>query len=342
VRRSGDATASVRAAAAQTPGQRPLRRSGRRVIASGLTFGHIKALARITSGAGRGCSADVRVPTRDRLSPGLVGDGAPARVVLFAGRGRNLIGSRMIDMVGSPPASSLSSAGGEALSVSSSAPTARERASFEARVDRGDGSGCWTWTAYRESKGYGKAWFRGRCQPAHRVALELAGVVILPGNVATHLCGNRACVRVEHLEQITIGESVLRGSGVCARNAVKVLCSRGHELVARKVARSGSMQRVCLTCVRAMRKLRKPARRHRPVRKRPCAECGVELTTVRLCRSCAQRPRWRDPAYRERMGVVLERARRARANTLVPVAAVGSDVECEPRPHSVDAPTAPV
>lgn len=187
------------------------------------------------------------------------------------------------DMVGTPPALSTScSAGGDA----------RERARFEARVDRGDGRGCWVWTAYREPKGYGRAWFRGAVRKAHHVALELAGVVVLPGHVTTHVCGNRACVRLEHLEQIAVGESVLRGSGACARNAAKLLCSRGHQLATRRGARSGPVHRVCLTCVRS-RPRKRYRRRAQP--KQPCAACGVRMTTTHRCRSCAVREVWQRP-----------------------------------------------
>ena len=43
-----------------------------------------------------------------------------------------------------------------------------------------------------------------------------------------HLCRNRACVRVDHLELVTNKVNVLRGVGACAVHARKDACPKGH------------------------------------------------------------------------------------------------------------------
>jgi hypothetical protein len=174
------------------------------------------------------------------------------------------------------------------------------------------------WTAYREPKGYGRCWFRGSVRKAHHVAMLLAGIERRLAHVITWTCDNRACMRVEHFVQLPVGEASLR-SGACARNAAKLLCKRGHELVPLSAPHDGRVHRVCPVCVRAMRKLRKPKRK--PLRMRPCAECARLLTTVTVCGSCARRALWRDPDYRARV-LAARAARReaARVEALVPSA----------------------
>lgn len=73
---------------------------------------------------------------------------------------------------------------------------------FEAMVAKG--RGCWLWTGSTTRLGYGQ--FRvvvaGRGStmvPAHRYALECAIGPIPPDRDVLHVCGNRRCVRPDHL-----------------------------------------------------------------------------------------------------------------------------------------------
>lgn len=65
-----------------------------------------------------------------------------------------------------------------------------------------DASGCKVWTAGK-SHGYGLIGGAGGSKLAHRVAYEQAKGPIPEGLVIDHICGNRACVNVDHLRPVT-------------------------------------------------------------------------------------------------------------------------------------------
>jgi hypothetical protein len=84
---------------------------------------------------------------------------------------------------------------------------------------------------------------------AHRVAwaLEYGAYPDYPSEVLDHLCRNRACVNVEHLEITTIGENVLRGDTIAAQNKAKTHCHQGHDLSEAWIEKNG--KRHCRVCV---------------------------------------------------------------------------------------------
>lgn len=65
--------------------------------------------------------------------------------------------------------------------------------------------------------------------------------------VIDHICRNRACVRPDHLRQITNRENILCGNGATARNARKSQCVNGHEYTPENTYRD-SRGRRCRTC----------------------------------------------------------------------------------------------
>lgn len=67
--------------------------------------------------------------------------------------------------------------------------------------------GCRVWTAYRNENGYGQVHWDGRPWPAHRAAYTLEHGDIPADRVINHICGNPACINVDHLEMVTQREN---------------------------------------------------------------------------------------------------------------------------------------
>lgn len=114
---------------------------------------------------------------------------------------------------------------------------------------------CFEWTASKNKYGYGLIlrWAGGgnRTFRAYRVAYELVHGPIPVDKQLDHLCRNRACVRVEHLEAVTAKENILRGVSPSAKHARKTHCIHGHELSGDNVAvREDNGGRRCVTCRR--------------------------------------------------------------------------------------------
>lgn len=92
-------------------------------------------------------------------------------------------------------------------------------AQFWGRVARDSPTECWPWIGYIDRDGYGRAGHR----LAHRVAYELAVGEFPPELAIDHLCRNRRCCNLAHLEPVTWGENNSRAA------AVKTKCKRGHQ-----------------------------------------------------------------------------------------------------------------
>jgi hypothetical protein len=75
----------------------------------------------------------------------------------------------------------------------------RTLARFWSKVAKGEGSGCWLWTA-GSRQGYGQFGVAaGRVVDAHRISWELANGPIPAGLFVCHTCDVRICVRPDHL-----------------------------------------------------------------------------------------------------------------------------------------------
>src|SRR3990167_5796765 len=74
-------------------------------------------------------------------------------------------------------------------------------------VQRPDLGPCWVWTARCDAAGYGR-FNGGYSQLAHRNAYERLVGPIPKGLEPDHLCRNRSCVRVTHLELVTHAENM--------------------------------------------------------------------------------------------------------------------------------------
>ena len=64
---------------------------------------------------------------------------------------------------------------------------------------------------------------------AHRYALTIRGICIPDGYEVDHLCRNRACCNISHLEVVTHKQNMQRGTGIDRLNASKTYCKRGHQ-----------------------------------------------------------------------------------------------------------------
>ena len=136
--------------------------------------------------------------------------------------------------------------------------TPPQLARFEAKIHVEPNTGCWLWIGATIC-GYGAVGMDRRVYYAHRVSYEHHVGPIASGMVIDHLCRQPACVRPDHLEQVTQYENVMRGSlpeVSRKRQLSKTHCPRGHAytqentIVLRASETRGVARRLCRTCNR--------------------------------------------------------------------------------------------
>ena len=69
---------------------------------------------------------------------------------------------------------------------------------FRRRTYRGS-NGCWDWTGYVQSSGYGQFSVKGKRKLAHREAWRVYRGDIPKSSMILHICDNRRCCNPEHL-----------------------------------------------------------------------------------------------------------------------------------------------
>lgn len=155
----------------------------------------------------------------------------------------------------------------------------RERISrrFWSKVEINGPGDCWLWTAGTKSYGYGCISIGGKPESAHRVSVVLSGRY-LGDRIVRHSCDTPQCVNPQHLVLGSIADnnddmwSRGRQKGLCAENAIKTHCKRGHPLSGDNLHVSPRGLRICQTCNRN-RYWKDPAkwnadvRRYRAIRK---------------------------------------------------------------------------
>jgi hypothetical protein len=123
---------------------------------------------------------------------------------------------------------------------------------FWAKVDRCGPQECWPWLAAHTDDGYGRFAFGPRAARhkvgAHRFAYELLVGPIPEGLQLDHLCHNRRCCNVAHLEPVDGKTNVNRGRHA---NAEKTHCPAGHPYNQGNTGRRTSGRRWCKTCDQA-------------------------------------------------------------------------------------------
>jgi len=126
---------------------------------------------------------------------------------------------------------------------------------FWSKVDVRGRNECWLWQATIVNSGYGRFWYQGKLELAHRVAYMICIGPIPEGMTIDHVrargCTSRACVNPAHLEPVSRGENVMRGDTIPAANAAKTHCVNGHEFTPENTIihrRNGRRYRACRQC----------------------------------------------------------------------------------------------
>jgi hypothetical protein len=114
-------------------------------------------------------------------------------------------------------------------------------------------SGCWLWLRGC-SNDYPVAWWEGRQQYAHRLALKAKGVDLADRDEACHRCDNTFCVNEDHLFP---GDHSINALDASAKGRLVRRRSCDHPLT---VYAYGKRRR-CLICQREKDRLRYKARR---------------------------------------------------------------------------------
>lgn len=150
-------------------------------------------------------------------------------------------------------------------------PTRSLRERFEDKYTPEPNTGCWLWTAYCRTDGYGEI-NRGRqgegTALAHRVSYEIHVGEIPEDLEIDHLCRVRSCVNPSHLEPVTRYVNIMRGDnpGVQVKRAQATThCPQGHEYTTENthIARTarGYTNRMCRTCQRERMRARRAEKR---------------------------------------------------------------------------------
>ena len=114
-------------------------------------------------------------------------------------------------------------------------------------LDRTHAEGeCTVWDGPVTDRGYGSVWHAGKQRLVHRAVWEQSVGPIPADLTIDHLCRNKRCVNVAHLEVVTRSENSRRAL------AGRTHCKWGHALTGDNVRlqprAGGATRRVCKTC----------------------------------------------------------------------------------------------
>jgi len=124
---------------------------------------------------------------------------------------------------------------------------------FWPKVAAANEDGCLIWTGAKTTQGYGSislGGHQGKTIEAHRWAYEQGKGPVPEGLELDHLCRNRLCVEVTHMEAVTHQENVLRGEAPPAQQARQESCIHGHLFDKGNTYIRPDGKRHCRTCGR--------------------------------------------------------------------------------------------
>lgn len=110
-----------------------------------------------------------------------------------------------------------------------------------------DGTGCLLLPGAAKSGSYRYVSYHGRIWLLHKLLWEAANGPVPAGLQLDHLCHNRRCGNIDHLDPVTQSENLRRG----VTSAARLICKHGHALSFSNVYLDARGSRHCILCRRA-------------------------------------------------------------------------------------------
>ena len=110
---------------------------------------------------------------------------------------------------------------------------------------------CLFWTGATNGHGYGVILAEGqprRMIYVHRAIFEAINGPIINNKVLDHLCRNRNCCNIEHLEAVTHRENLFRGEAPNWKTTRTKICKRGHYIDGKNVQQATDGRFRCRIC----------------------------------------------------------------------------------------------
>jgi hypothetical protein len=108
---------------------------------------------------------------------------------------------------------------------------------------------CWEWEDSVFSSGYGRMWFKGKSQRAHRVSFFIHNGKMV--DLVMHACDNQLCVRPSHLKEgtplLNIRDAISKGRKIPP--PLHDLCALGHPYSGNNLYTSPVGKRSCRACM---------------------------------------------------------------------------------------------